>query len=560
MESQPAITPAPATYHEAVAAFAEMARQRDEAHAKYDRLRDSYEALLLELKLLKHRIFVAKAERVDSHQLELEFAAKLAALNAIAETPKPPPPKDKPKPKRPRPKGRRNLRDADLDEKHLEIEDPEIEKLVAEGRAKVIGFEESYRIGHKRGGMVKVVVKRKKYLVLDDQGDSKVKTAARPKEALKRSMAAPSMLAKVAVDKYCDGLPLFRIEDRMARAGFPIDRGTMSRWMEDIGATFGATVVAAARRDMMQSAFCIATDATGVAVQPEPSPDKKRQPCRKGHYFVLVADRDHIFFEYTPRETSQVVSEMFRDYSGYIQADAKSVYDILFRPPAKPPPEGDDTVRKEVGCWSHARRKFWEATWEKSVTGREGLARIGRIFEVDEQFKGKRPAQIRRLRNMHLRPHIEALIAWADEQYELVKDKRGTLRTAVGYVHRQKSALTAVLEDGRLLLDNNRSERALRRIAIGRKAWLFVGSDDHAHAAGHLFSLIASARLHGLHPEDYLRDVLRVLPNWPRERYLELAPKYWAATRARLDPDELAHELGPLTVPPPDTPEEMPPQ
>ena len=101
------------------------------------------------------------------------------------------------------------------------------------------------------------------------------------------------------------------------------------------------------------------------------------------------------------------------------------------------------------------------------------------------------------------------------------------------------------------MLENNRSERQLRQIAIGRKAWLFVGSDDHAVSAGHLFSMIASARLHGLDPEAYLRDIFRVLVHWPKERYLELAPKYWAQTRVRLDPAELAREIGELTVPPP---------
>ena len=89
-----------------------------------------------------------------------------------------------------------------------------------------------------------------------------------------------------------------------------------------------------------------------------------------------------------------------------------------------------------------------------------------------------------------------------------------------------------------------------RRSHEGRKGWLFVGSHDHGEAAGHVFSLVASARLHGLHPEQYLRDLFRVLAHWPRERYLELAPRYWAQTRARLDPVELAAEIGPLTVPP----------
>jgi hypothetical protein len=111
------------------------------------------------------------------------------------------------------------------------------------------------------------------------------------------------------------------------------------------------------------------------------------------------------------------------------------------------------------------------------------------------------------------------------------------------------------LDDGRLRMDNNESERELRRIATGRKAWLFVGSDDHAQAAGNLLSLIASARLHGLDPEAYLRDLFRVLPHWPRGRFLELAPRYWLATRARLDPAQLEMELGPLTIPPPSPPQ-----
>ena len=127
---------------------------------------------------------------------------------------------------------------------------------------------------------------------------------------------------------------------------------------------------------------------------------------------------------------------------------------------------------------------------------------------------------------------MEAFFAWAELEFDAVRDQRSSIRSALGYSVRQKDALLRVLDDGRLLLDNNRSERALRgTIATGRKAWLFVGSDDHAESAGHIFSLIASCRLHGLDPEAYLRDLFRVLAHWPRDRYLELAPKYWATTR-----------------------------
>ncbi|MDY7229299.1 IS66 family transposase, partial [Hyalangium rubrum] len=169
-------------------------------------------------------------------------------------------------------------------------------------------------------------------------------------------------------------------------------------------------------------------------------------------------------------------------------------------------------------------------------------------------WKADTPQTIHRLRNAHLRPHLEAFFRWAEEEYSQVRDERGLVRSALGYAVRQKEALMRVLDDGRLVLDNNRSERALRTIAVGRKAWLFVGSDGHAQSAGNILSLVASARLHGLDPEAYLRDLFRVLAHWPRERYLELAPRYWASTRARLDSQQLAAELGPLTVPPPLSP------
>jgi hypothetical protein len=146
-------------------------------------------------------------------------------------------------------------------------------------------------------------------------------------------------------------------------------------------------------------------------------------------------------------------------------------------------------------------------------------------------------------------------MAWAQDQYERAKDRRGLLRSAFGYIVRQREALGRFLDDGRLKLDNNGSEREIRTIAVGRKAWLFVGSDDHAEAAANIFSLVASCKLHRIDVESYLRDLFRVMSEWPRGRYLELAPRDWAATRAHLDPAELARPLGRLTIPAPPTQE-----
>src|SRR5204862_4481357 len=135
-----------------------------------------------------------------------------------------------------------------------------------------------------------------------------------------RCLAAPSLLAHLITEKYCDGLPLFRLEQRFARDGVPVNRGTMARWVEDVGATVGTTVVAAMRDEALATAFCIATDATGVAVQPTKGGDQARRGCRHAHFLVQIADADHVFFEYLPRETSAAIGELFRGFTGYVQA------------------------------------------------------------------------------------------------------------------------------------------------------------------------------------------------------------------------------------------------
>ena len=555
---------------EAALSAERAAREASEAHAtKLEKdveiLRASHERLRQELEMLRHRIFVAKAERIDSKQLELEFATKLAALDELArQLPMPPAGAGTPPTSASsgangsgngvakKPSGRRDLRGLKLPEVRIEITDPVYEKLVAEGKAARVDFEESCKLGWQRGGQRKVIIARAKYKTLDD--DPMFDTAPVPPELLPRTLAAPSMLAHIGHEKFGRGMPLYRIETGFRRDGVPIDRGTMSRWLEELGGAVGATIVEAARREAMATAFCISTDATGVAVQPERLSEKKRQACRRGHFFVQIADRDHVFFEYTPKETSAAVAEMFAGFTGYVQADAKSVFDILFRPPPTEA-DGDDSgggIATEVGCLAHARRKFWEAAIAtKSPVAREALYRIRRLYEREATWRGKPPDEIARLRNQWSRPELEAFFAWAAVEHDAVRGQRGWLRTAFGYALRQKKALMRFLDDGRLNIDNTASERELRQIAVGRKAWLFVGSDDHATSAASLLSLIASARLHRLDPEEYLRDVFRVLPHWPKDRHLELAPKYWLATRARLAPRQLAAEFGPLEIPEP---------
>lgn len=527
------------------------------------RLLRAYEALKEELLLVKRRLFVAKAERTDTVALQLEFEELTRKLDALAgELPtdgdEDDGDDDQTEPTgrggKCKPKGRRNLAAADLPEVTVDVPDELFEKLVAEGKAERIGTEVSYKLAYERGGYRRVAVARVKYRVIDARGEASIETAPLPSELIRRCFAAPSTLAHIAAQKFCNGLPLYRQEDISGRDGFRIDRGTMCRWLEELGATFGATIIEAARADALANAFCIMTDATGFAVQPGPR-DGPRRRCDKGHYFVQIADRDHVFFEFTTEHTTRAVRALFKGFEGYVQADAASVYDGLFRPSDEGDPDADGCTRREAGCWSHARRKYWEAAFAKERVAREALVRVGKVFEVDERLRGGRrrpaPAQLALLRQQHLRPLIDDFLAFAETEFAKVADRRGSLRSALGYTVRQADALRAVLEDGRLRLDNNLSEGELRKVVRIRDASLFAGSELHAQSAGHILSLIASARMHHLDPEHYLRDIIRVLPFWPRNRHLELAPKYWADTRARIDSRELDAEVGFLRVPEP---------
>lgn len=431
---------------------------------------------------------------------------------------------------------------------HVEVTDPLFEQLVAEGKAERISGEPSSRLGYQRGGFRRVVTTRVTYKAIGARGAVELETAPLPKELIPRCIATADTQAYILSAKYCEGLPLYRLEDIFARHGVPLARGMMSRWVEELGATFGATVVHAAREHAFATAFCIATDATGFAVQPGSLERGARRPCRRGHYFVLLADRDHVFFDFTAKETSTQVRAMFRGFEGYVQADAKSVYDALFRDPDPDDPDDDGCLRIESGCWSHARRKFWEAAFGGNVVAREALVRIGRIFELDAGYRSHPPSKVKQLRDAHLRPHVVTFLEFAAMEYAKVKNERGSLRSALGYCVRQRAALMTFLDDGRLRLDNNLSESALRKVVRIRDASLFAGSDEHAESAGHVLSLIASARLHRLDPEAYLRDLIRVLPFWPRDRYLELAPKFWTETRATLDAAQLAQPVGVIDV------------
>jgi transposase len=537
------------------------------------RLRQAYTNALEQLQLAKRRLFVAKAERHEAvpEQLQLDLlsqqveqlgkelnqAETAAQSEESNDTTEQAHPNKTAKARqddgtKPKSSGRRNLALSTLPMIRVEITHPELE-----GKAERIGFEESWKLGYERGGQRRILVARVVYRLAEkdpETGTLQIVKAEAPKELVRRSLLSASLIAHVLIAKYVLGVPFARQESLYQLMGEGLDRSTMCRYAEDIGATLGAVVDAMAH-EAKTTAFCLSTDATGVAIQPTFIGDGKRQPCRKGHFFVVLADKDHVFFEYQPKHTSKAVSEMFRGFHGYIQADANAVYDALFRggtsvtlwneEPEDPPP-------KEVGCYSHCRRNFWDAAVCKHPEGLTGMKMIDALFAADAPLWKLPPSQRQLQRHQKLLPMVNAFFDWVRDESKK-QQPRGLVSKAIGYALRQEAPLRRFLEDPRLRLENNAAERAIRPIATGRKNWMFFGSDDHAQAAANLFSLVASCKLHGLDPELYLTELIRVMPYWPRQRYLELCPRDWLATRAQLDPRELELPIGHITVPPPAT-------
>jgi hypothetical protein len=460
-------------------------------------LRVRYYQMLEELHLLKRRLHVAKAERVeDVADAQLAFDKLTAETKAIEKvldaaegaTPDdsaapPPPPRNKSRARSAsKPKGRRKLSDCDLPEVRVEIPDPELEGIYER-----IGFDETSRVGYERGGRRRVVTARVVYKrpVQEqtkapngsaDNGRStatrsepqwEIRVAPMPKEIIPRGLLAPSMIAHVLAMKYVLGVPFHRYEQQTALEGFKIDRGMMCRYAEHVGATLGC-IVEAARKEAIATAFCLSTDATGVAIQPTRL-EGKRQACRKGHFFVTLADKDHVFLDFQPKHTSLVVWDMFKGFSGYVQADAHAIYDALFK---GIPPDGAEELPGEcgpppieVGCFSHVRRKYWEAAVYRHPVGLEGLRRIDPIFEADRALAKLAPEARKVARGETVRPLVDNFFQWAKDERDKVEG-RGLVATALGYSLRHETALRRFLEDGRLRMDNNAAERALRPIAV----------------------------------------------------------------------------------------------
>jgi hypothetical protein len=318
------------------------------------------------------------------------------------------------------------------------------------------------------------------------------------------------MLADTILRRWGDHLPLHRLEGIYGREGLELARSTMCGWHQQL-ASLCEPLIAAMRLDAnAQPSLC--TDATGVLVQ-------AKEKCRTGHFWVLVAPQRHVLFEYTPDHTNDAVDMILAGYEGYLVADAHVVYDHLY---------ADGRVT-EVTCWAHCRRYFFKALSSDPERAKHALGLIGALFKIERAIKTAPRKKRERVRAKHSAPVVERFLSWCDAEWPALLEDT-PIYEGVRYARNQSVGLSRFLRVGRLPLDNNVSERELRRQAVGRKNWLFVGSDDGGHVNSVFTSLLASCRMHEIEPWAYLRDLLCLLPRWPKHRVLELAPVNWRAT------------------------------
>ena len=330
-----------------------------------------------------------------------------------------------------------------------------------------------------------------------------IRTAPLPAGPIPRSLASPGLLAHVTVSKYQDALPLYRQETILQRIGVEIPRATLANWM--IKAGMLVQPIINLLRDRLLAYDIIQMDETTVQVLKEPN--KKAQS--KSYLWLGRGgppDQPVILYDYDPSRSQQVPKRLLEGFSGYLQTDGYPGYHAAVAASSLIP----------VGCMAHARRKFTEAVKAQRKNKRQGIAPRGlvliqKLYRVEKQAKGLSAKDRHQYRQQHAAPILEWLRIWLDES--LPKVPPGTLAgKALHYLHNQWPKLIRYLEDGRLAIDNNLAENAIRPFVVGRKNWLFSASVRGVKASANLYSLIETAKANGLEPYAYLRYLYTELP------------------------------------------------
>jgi transposase len=352
-----------------------------------------------------------------------------------------------------------------------------------------------------------------------------VRTAPGPVKLIEKGLPGPGLLAHVAMSKYQDALPLSRLVEIYRRGGFETSVSTLCGWVAAVAAEVKPVVNRI--REKALASFLVQTDGSGLKVLDRDDPEG----IRKGTMWTLVGDRRYAVFLYARDGTGgEGPWRYLEGREGYLQADASNVFDRLYN--------GDRAQAVEVGCWAHARRRLHDLV-ESDPRAAYPLQLIAQLYRIEDlaDRRGSTPAQRLDLRRNRSRAIADRYHRWLRRTLES-EPPASALAKACAYSLNHWTALTRFLEEACLPLDNNLCELQIRSLAVGRRNYLFAGSDEGAERAAILYSLLRTCALHRIDTFAYLVDLLRKLAGgWPQRRIDELLPENWVPTPAEPTPD-----------------------
>jgi len=339
--------------------------------------------------------------------------------------------------------------------------------------------------------------------------------APAPSRPIERGIAGPGLLAHVLTAKYCDHLPLHRQNAIYCRQGVDLEDSTLADW---VGAASRLVhpLIEALRRYVLDCEKLHADDTPVPVLAPGNGKTKT------GRLWTYVRDEraagstaaPAVWFAYSPDRKGEHPQQHLREFQGILQADAYAGFNQLY----------ENGRIQEAACWAHARRKFYELMEaHKSPVATEAVERIGALYGIESEIRGRSPDERRAVRQSRSRPLLDSMHEWLEASLAKLSKKSDT-SAAIRYALARWDALVRFCDDGRIEIDNNAAERALRTVAIGRKNYLFAGSDRGGERAATFYSLIGTAKLNGLDPEAYLRQLLTRIADHPVNRIAELLP------------------------------------